>query len=821
LRATLRWLCLVLALGAAGAAHAADPAAIPGVPRPSGGEPAEIVADRIDYDRARELYTASGNVRISQGRRTLTADWVTFSNATRLGAASGDVVVVDGPDTMRATFMEFNIDTLDGVVFRGNIDGRTSPFKMSGSEIQRKGRETYTFEDAVFTPCRCPDPEDTDPWQIRAAEAELDDEGYGRAKHTTFDILGVPVFYFPYLRYPIKRDRESGFLFPTFSRSSTSGLELGLPFFWAAREDVGVILTPQWLQFRGFKPSVDAEWVFGEENVTHLYGSYIYDNEIVEDDPSTPFDANRWAARWYHDQWLPARTRFQADVNLVSDNSYAFDFDDMSQFRSDRFLVSQGIVTKSFGETGRAHLTGGVVLRDDLQNPDNADRDDFSLQRLPTLSLNLLPGPVVEDVPLSPSLGVEYTHFYAFSGTGVLGNARNVNDVFYDTGIDGLPNGFEPGPGGTFLGVDPSQDDFPLGPEGDFAFEDGELLANRGHRLLLNPRLSVPLRLFDFLEVLPEAGYRETIYQTSALGTTNRGYATGRVDLRTRFRRVLDLPFGIGEATHLLEPRVGYALVAKTVVADTPVFVPESTFDQERLRELDLDNVTLDPADNLAKRNILAGGFNNRFYGRGIDDAAPRLLGDLTVLSQYDFASDRAGELVVDGTAYPGGNIYTRFIMGYQLDEQRFQEAFVQASWASPAGNDLSISYRFLDSIPLFFESFDSINERYDTFTGTFSQVNQVSVYARWAITRSWAITYNGTYSADQSVFLGNQGGIEYLSQCRCWALRLEADEDPVSGVRFNVRYRLVGLGDDTVRPFAGYSGGLLPTSTGGSGSPF
>ena len=685
---------------------------------------------------------------------------------------------------------------------------------MSGSEIQRTGRETYTFQDAVFSPCRCPDPEDTDPWQIRAETAELDDEGYGRARNTTFDILGVPVMYFPYLRYPVKRDRESGFLFPNLGRSSSSGAEVGLPFFWAAREDVGVILTPQWLQYRGFKPSVDGEWVFGRENVSRLHGSYIYDNDVESDSPSTPFDANRWAARWYHDQWLPAQTRFQADVNLVSDNSYTFDFDDMAQFRNDRFMVSQGVVTKAFGETGRTYLFGGVVLRDDLQNPDNADRDDLTLQRLPTVALNFLPGPVAEEVPLSPSLGAEYTYFYTIqNANGVLGNARNVNDVFYDTGVDGLQDGFEPGPGGTFMGTDPSQDNFPLGPEGNFAFEDGEILANSGHRLLLNPRLGAPMRIFDVLEVLPEAGYREALYQTDALGTTNKGYATARVDLRTRFRRSLELPLGIGQATHLLEPRIGYALLAKTVVSDSPVFVPESTYDQERLRQLDLDNVTLDPADNLATRDIVTGGFNNRFYGKGIDGAAPRLLGDFTFLGQYDFARDRAGELVVDGTAYPGANIYTRLIMGYQMQEERFDEAFVQASWSSPDGDDLSVSYRFLDKIPLFFESFDDINERFDTFTGTFNQVNQVSVYARWAITRSWAITYNGTYSAEDSVFIGNQGGIEYLSQCRCWALRLEADEDPVSGVRVNVRYRLVGLGDDTVRPFAGYKGGLLPGS--------
>lgn len=820
----LRAGAAALACGATTVASAslAAETVVPEPPRPTGEEPAEVIADRIEFDRARDLYTAEGNVRLSQGRRTLTADWVTFSNATRQGVASGSVVVVDGPDTMRAKFMEFNIDTLEGVVFDGYIDGRTSPFKMSGKEIQRSGRETYTFQEAVFSPCRCPDPEDRDPWQIRSDTVELDDEGYGKARNTTFDVLGVPVLYFPYLIYPVKRERESGFLFPTFSRTSRSGLEIGTPFFWAAREDLNVFLTPQWLQYRGFKPSVDAEYVFGREDVSRLHASYIYDNEIEEDNPSTPYDANRWAVRYFHDQWLPGKTRLQADVNLVSDNSYAFDFDDMRQFRSDRFMISQGIVTKAFGATGRYYVVGTTILRDDLQSPDDVDRDELALQRLPDLSLSVLPGPMVDELPFSPSLDAQYTYFYAInSANGVLGDARNVNDVFYDTGIDGITDPFERDASGQFGSVDGSQDNFPPGPEGDFQFADGEILAGSGHRLLMTPRLGAPLRLFDFLEVLPEAGYRTAIYQTTRLGGTNRGYATGRVDLRTRFRRTLDLPLGLGETTHLLEPRVGWAMVAKTVVADTPVFVPESTYDQERVRMLDLNNVTRDPADDLPTRNVLAAGFGNRFYGRGIDGSTPRLLADFTMLGQYDFAQDRAGELVLDGTAYPGGNIYTRLILGYQMDDQRFEEALLQASWSSPEGNDLSFSYRFLDSIPVFFEAYRFDDDRFDSFTGTFSQVNQFGVYARWALTRNWALTYSGSYSAEQSVFLGNQGGIEYLSECRCWAVRLEADEDPVSGARFNVKYRLLGLGDDTVRPFAGYRGGGILPSGGSQGSVF
>ena len=262
------------------------------------------------------------------------------------------------------------------------------------------------------------------------------------------------------------------------------------------------------------------------------------------------------------------------------------------------------------------------------------------------------------------------------------GPERNVDDVYFDTGRDGVPDKLERLPDGTVPGVgfDPNLDNFPLGPEGDGVFQEGEILANRGHRLLLRPRLSRPLRLFDFLEILPEAGYREGLYASDALGFEQRAYVTGRVDLRTRLRRTMELPFGIGSATHLLEPRIGWALLAKSTVSKNPIFIPQTAFPQQRIRELTLDNVTLDPADRLASEDAVTAGFGNRVYGKGTDGSAPRLLADFTVLGQYDFAQDRAGELVLDGTAYPGGGIYTRLIFGYQMQEQRFDEALVQAS---------------------------------------------------------------------------------------------------------------------------------------------
>ena len=74
--------------------------------------------------------------------------------------------------------------------------------------------------------------------------------------------------------------------------------------------------------------------------------------------------------------------------------------------------------------------------------------------------------------------------------------------------------------------------------------------------MIFTPRLGVPWRFADLVEVYPEVGWHQTLYGTEEKDFDERHLFTGRLDLRTRVRGEL------GDfATHILEPRVGYARV--------------------------------------------------------------------------------------------------------------------------------------------------------------------------------------------------------------------------------------------------------------------
>jgi len=801
-------LWIALCLGAAAPGAADEGGGAPGSRLFEPGVPVQISADSLEYEAGRDLYVARGHVVIRQEQRQLSADWMTFSRVTRRGVASGDVVFTDGTDTVHTRFVEFDVDTLEGVMFDASFEGDRNRFELRGEEIAKTGEQTYRFRNGEFTTCRCPDPEAREPWQVKAEQADLEIEGYGTVRNTTFEVLGVPILWLPWMIYPLKTERQSGLLFPDLAVSGRNGWEVGLPIFWAVADPVNLIFTPRYLGKRGPKGDLGVEYVVGEHSGGDALGAYIYDRDVAPFSLRTPFGRHRWATLGSHDFSLPAGWRFQTRYAFAADNSYPNDFDDLARYRQDRFLDSRAFATRPWGPSDAFGFVAGADHADDLQNPDDTDRDDFVLDRLPEARVHALPQGLPFARWLVPALDVRYAWYQqqelpqrAYDDALL----QTADFPFLDTGVDGLPTsadglGVEQGRDGQGQATnpDPNFDNAattPGGTEGDSVFQEGELLADSGQRVLLTPRLGVPFRLFDALEFYPEVGWHETLYESDAKGFERRGLLTGRMEVRTRFVR------RFGETVHLLEPQLSWAYVQDVSQFGNPVYVPATAVPQQRLRELDLENLTRDWADRIGDQNLVKVGLGNRFYAPGPRGAA-RVIADFVLSAVYDIDGTEFGNLYLDGRSYPFRNSSLRFSLGFDPVRARLSEALLSSGWRDARGDRFTLGYRFIRNVPNVFEAFPRQNERFNDFRSEFDQVNQLDGGLRVAITRQWGITYRGAYSFERQIFLGNQGGVEYISKCGCWAVRVQVSESRSRGAQVSFEYTLLGLGDDTTAPF-------------------
>ena len=93
-------------------------------------------------------------------------------------------------------------------------------------------------------------------------ELDVDVKGTGIAKGPVFYVEDVPVFYFPVVPFPVKRERQTGFLLPTVGYSSLYGPKVKTGFYWAMSKDMDSTLYLDYLGDRGFKEGLEYRYAF-------------------------------------------------------------------------------------------------------------------------------------------------------------------------------------------------------------------------------------------------------------------------------------------------------------------------------------------------------------------------------------------------------------------------------------------------------------------------------------------------------------------------------------------------------------------------------
>ena len=783
------------------------PGAVLAAPSLERDEPVEITADRIVYDARSEVYMAEGSVRVVQGARTIDCEWLVFNRNTRRGIATGDVRIDDGTRVLDARFVEFDEGGQQGLIVAGRLDMGADDFRMAAAEILKTGEDTYELNDASFSTCRCPEEDDRLPWQINAANADVEIGDYATATNVSTDVLGVPALWIPWMMFPVKTERASGLLLPEFAISGRDGFEVGLPIFWAARHDVNVVATPRYITKRGFKPELEVETVYGEKSETSLFGSYIRDTNAVTYTDSgqrnrTLYSKNRWGVGFDNDIHLPGGVRIRSDIQVASDNDYPRDFREFRDHDRDRYMESRLFGFGHFGPGDSGAAVVGALYTDDRQNPDINDRDSFVLQRPAEANVVWLPTPIPGAAGLTLSMNADYVYFRQFERADkkLDGTSDDVvgDELFLDIGIASDP-GFTSG----VFGI------------GNGRFDEGEPLNDRGHRLVLQPEVSHSFRLFDVLDVLPAGGWQQTFYSTLGQSYADRGLATARLDLSTQLLGTIDLP-GLPTMIHRLEPRVGGAFLSDVGQNSNPLFVPPTATPQERIRQLSLSNVVFDSSDRIEEAQIVRAGVGNRFFVEG--PRGPELRAEIELSAAYDFAGSGTGDfqqVIVDGALFGRSGVSADFNLAYDVEDTEVGQAMLDLSAPTPKwmfferGSFVQAGYRYRRDIPIFFENFE-IGDDFEEFKATFDRIHQVTGFTRLRLTESWAVEYQVGYSFEQSVLLRNRGALEYTSSCKCWAIRVSVEEDRTRGVQGTLNFTILGFGQDLTNPFKG--GGLIGT---------
>jgi LPS-assembly protein len=235
-------------------------------PEPPSGVP--VVWEAQHQSRVGDTWTLTGDVVVHYRDYILRADKVVYDQSTTELDAEGHLQVSGGPNdvliyadygNMRLnmhTARYFSVHGSQGVRTQGNraVYTSTSPFFFTGRVVLETGEGRYRIIDGTITNCRLPRPD----WEVISRSIKLED-GKASTTNALFKFLGVPLFYYPYLRHPVDDNgRESGLLVPVISTgSSVRGYTFGEQFYWAINRSMDMIVGTEYYSKRGWAPNGD------------------------------------------------------------------------------------------------------------------------------------------------------------------------------------------------------------------------------------------------------------------------------------------------------------------------------------------------------------------------------------------------------------------------------------------------------------------------------------------------------------------------------------------------------------------------------------
>ncbi len=368
---TLSWWRVLLAavafVPALGAPAGAQPApAQTAVTVGTAGGDVTVVADKLEQVGAENRVIATGNVEITRGRSRLMADRVEIDRTTGEAIAEGRVVFYDGEDQLTGQRIEYNVRTGTGVVYQA--DARAEPnYRITGEEMERLGESVYRVRKGVFTTCE----DDPPSWSFHfgRATADLNDYLYGTG--ASFWVKNIPLIpFFPFFAAAIRRERQTGFLFPKFGHSSSKGFYAETPFFWVIDDSKDATIAPLFYTERGGGLRAEFRHIEGPEDRGHANVFFLQESGKGD---------SRFTGAVREDRALGHRAWLRIDANGVSDDNVIRDYGDSILQRSTQRVESNVFVTKSWDTW---NLVADLFVYQDLSTARPVE-----LWRLPDISL--------------------------------------------------------------------------------------------------------------------------------------------------------------------------------------------------------------------------------------------------------------------------------------------------------------------------------------------------------------------------------------------------------------------------------------------------
>ncbi|MEZ5574019.1 MAG: LPS-assembly protein LptD [Halioglobus sp.] len=252
-------------------------------------------SDKVKVDRKKESATLIGNVTLREPGVLMQG------NRAQIYSNSGEAVIFDTQFVLHEKHM------------RGTADF-----------LERDPEGLIHVHNGYITYCA---PGEHD-WAVLSKDMEVDlEEGLATAHHATIEVEGVPVFYSPWLRFPLDDRRRTGLLWPDFGNDSSGGLDISAPIYFNLAPNYDALYAPRYIEQRGLDHELQLRYLNPLVGQWLAGGAYLKNDEKYRDQISDQSSADRWLGILRQDGLFNERWRSRIDYSKASDVDYMKDLE--------------------------------------------------------------------------------------------------------------------------------------------------------------------------------------------------------------------------------------------------------------------------------------------------------------------------------------------------------------------------------------------------------------------------------------------------------------------------------------------------------------
>ena len=203
--------------------------------------------------------------------------------------------------------------------------------RLFGNSVIHNKDETLVNK-GIFTSCKINNDEDCPPWLIKADQVKHNKKNKTiEYKNAWLNVYDFPLIYFPYFYHPDPTvKRQSGFLLPKLSNSSTLGNSLQIPYYKVISDNKDLTLSPK---------------IFFDDNIL-IQTEYRQKNKNSEliTDQSINFNDNSTRSHFFGNFKTSTETsEYQINLESTSNKNYLKKYEVVSPLIDDNMNLNSFI----------------------------------------------------------------------------------------------------------------------------------------------------------------------------------------------------------------------------------------------------------------------------------------------------------------------------------------------------------------------------------------------------------------------------------------------------------------------------------------------